>query len=234
MKIASWIPQDGQSMVSHKTGEKKLKRTGKLKMKQYFKIYRWIGHLADLDLHTDSKSQYAQKCVYINVFRHQSWKVDWLVFLWMKAPQSHNPAYYAIIPADSCILKGFPDSSVGNESTCNAGDPGFGKIHWRRDRLPTPVFLGFPCGSAGKESACSAGDLDSINKLGRFPGEGKGYPFQYSGLENSMDCTWGRKESDTTEWLTLSLPCILNLYISLWSCWPLLLPIWFSWNTNNI
>ena len=36
------------------------------------------------------------------------------------------------------------------------------KIHWRRDRLPTPVFMGFPCGSAGKESACSAGDLGLI------------------------------------------------------------------------
>ena len=34
-----------------------------------------------------------------------------------------------------------------------------GKIHWRRERLPTPVFLGFPCGSAGKESACNEGDL---------------------------------------------------------------------------
>ena len=61
------------------------------------------------------------------------------------------------------------------------------KIHWRRDRLPTPVFLGFPCGSAGKESAFNAGDLDSTLGLGRSPGEGKGYPLQYSGLENSMD-----------------------------------------------
>ena len=62
------------------------------------------------------------------------------------------------------------------------------KIHWRRDRLPTPVFLGFPCGSAGKESACNAGDLGSILGLGRSPGEGNGYPVQYPGLENSMDC----------------------------------------------
>ena len=54
-------------------------------------------------------------------------------------------------------------------------------------RLPTPVFLGFPYGSAGKESACNAGDLDLIPGLGRSPGEGKGYPLQYSGLENSMD-----------------------------------------------
>ena len=36
------------------------------------------------------------------------------------------------------------------------------KIRWRRDRLPTPVFLVFPCGSAGKESACNVGDLGSI------------------------------------------------------------------------
>ena len=59
---------------------------------------------------------------------------------------------------------------------------------WRRDRLPTTVFLGFPSGSAGKESACNVGDLDSVLGLGRSPGEGNGYPVQYSGLENSMDC----------------------------------------------
>ena len=47
--------------------------------------------------------------------------------------------------------------------------------------------MGFPCGSAGKESACNLGDQGSIPGLGRFPGEGKGYPLQYSGLESSMD-----------------------------------------------
>ena len=46
----------------------------------------------------------------------------------------------------------------------------------------------FPCGSADKESACNAGDLGSIPWLGRFPGERKGYPLLYSGLESSMDC----------------------------------------------
>ena len=61
------------------------------------------------------------------------------------------------------------------------------KIHWRSYRLPTFVFLGFPCGSAGKESACNAGDLGLIPGLGRSPGEGKGYTFQYSDLENSME-----------------------------------------------
>ena len=49
--------------------------------------------------------------------------------------------------------------------------------------------LGFPCGPAGKEPACNAGDLGSIPKLGRSSGEGKGYPLQSSGLENSMDCS---------------------------------------------
>ena len=49
-------------------------------------------------------------------------------------------------------------------------------------------FLDFPGGSAGKESACNAGDLGSILGLGISPAEGKGYPLQYSGLENSMDC----------------------------------------------
>ena len=51
-----------------------------------------------------------------------------------------------------------------------------------------PVFLGSPCGSAVKESTYNAGDLGSIPGLGRSPGEGKGYPLQYSGLENSMGC----------------------------------------------
>ena len=82
---------------------------------------------------------------------------------------------------------GFSDSSVGKESAGNAGDPGSVPGLGRRDRLPTPVFLGFPCGSAGKESTCNVGDLGAIPGLGRSPGEGKGYPLQYSGLENSMD-----------------------------------------------
>ena len=64
---------------------------------------------------------------------------------------------------------------------------GLGRFPWRRDRLPTPVFLGFPGGSAGKVSACNAGDVGLIPGLGRSSGEGKHYPLQYSGLENSMD-----------------------------------------------
>ena len=121
--------------------------------------------------------------------------------------------------------QGFPNSSVSKESTCNVGDPGsipglarstgegigyplqYFKSTGERIRLPTPVFLGFPGGSAGKESACNVGDLGSIPGLRRSPGEGKGYPLQYSGLENSMDCiVYGvAKSRDTTEQLSLSL-----------------------------
>ena len=82
---------------------------------------------------------------------------------------------------------GFPSSSAGKESACDAGNPSFNswisKIHRRRDRLPTPVFLCFPGGSVGKESTCSAGDLGSIPGLGRSAGEVVGYTLQYPGLD---------------------------------------------------
>ena len=81
-----------------------------------------------------------------------------------------------------------------------------GKICWKKDRLPTPVFLGFPGGLAGKESACNAGDLGSIPGLRRSPGEWNSYPPQYSGLEDSMDCiVHGVAELDMTEQLSFSL-----------------------------
>ena len=105
---------------------------------------------------------------------------------------------------------GFPGSSAGKESTCNAGDPRFNswvrKIPLRRDRLPTLVFLGFPGDSDGKELVCSVGDKGSIAGLRRSPGGGHGKLFQYCCLENphgqrSLEgySPWGRKELDTTK-----------------------------------
>ena len=86
---------------------------------------------------------------------------------------------------------GFPDSSAGKESACNAGDPGSipgsGRSAGEGIGYPLQVFSGFPCGSAGKESACNVEDLALILGLGRFPGEGNDCPLQYSCLENSMD-----------------------------------------------
>ena len=56
-------------------------------------------------------------------------------------------------------------------------------------------------GSAGKESICNTGDLGLIPGLGRSPGQGNGYPLQYSGLESSVDCIvhGGHNNSDMTE-----------------------------------
>ena len=67
--------------------------------------------------------------------------------------------------------------------------------------LTIPVFLDFPRGSASKESTYNVGHLGSIPGLGRSPGEGNGYPFQYSGLENSMDCV---VHGFTKSWTLLS------------------------------
>ena len=58
----------------------------------------------------------------------------------------------------------------------------------RNSRKVGNYFQGFPGSSASKESACNVGHLDSIPGLRGSPGEGKGYPFQYSAVENSRDC----------------------------------------------
>ena len=60
--------------------------------------------------------------------------------------------------------------------------------------------------SVGKESACNAGDVGSTPGLERSLEKRKGYPLQYSGLETSMHSSWGHKESDTTEQLSLPPP----------------------------
>ena len=69
------------------------------------------------------------------------------------------------------------------------------KMQESSSKTSTSVLLGFPGGSAGKEFTCNAGDLGSIPGLRRPPGEGNGYPLQYSGLENSMDCTVAKSQT---------------------------------------
>ena len=64
--------------------------------------------------------------------------------------------------------------------------------------IGTPVFLGFPGGSAGKESTCNEGDLGLIPGLRRSHGERNGFPLQYPGLENSMDCIVREVEKSQT------------------------------------
>ena len=76
----------------------------------------------------------------------------------------------------------FSDSSVGKESACNAGDPGWtpGLGRSAGEGIGYPVQDSWASlGSAGKESACEVGDLGLIPGLRRSPGEAKGYPLQY-------------------------------------------------------
>ena len=86
------------------------------------------------------------------------------------------------------------------------------------------LTLGFPDSSVGKESACSAGDPGLLPGLGRSPGEGKGYPLQYAGLENSMGWIIHGVAKSWTDWATfISLS-------SLQSCQELAVP--FSWRSQ--
>ena len=104
---------------------------------------------------------------------------------------------------------GFLGGSDGKECTWQCRIPRFspwvGKIPWGRKWQPTPVFLGFPGGSAGKESACNGGDLGLIPGLRRSPREGKGCPTPgfWPGEFHWLYSPWGRKELDTTDWLSL-------------------------------
>ena len=102
------------------------------------------------------------------------------------------------------LLLGFPGSSDGKESTCNAEDPssipGLGRSPGEGIDYPLQYSWAPPGGSNGKESTCNAGDLGSITGLGRSPGEGKGstpvfWPGEFHGLYNP----WGHRELDTTE-----------------------------------
>ena len=101
-------------------------------------------------------------------------------------------------------------------------DSWVGKFSWRRDRLPTLIFLGFPGGSDGKESDCNVGDLNLIPRLGRSPGGGHGNLLQYSCLENPHGqkslvgyTPWGHKESDTMERLSTAQHPYLHMFFLL-------------------
>ena len=90
------------------------------------------------------------------------------------------------------MFGGFSDSSVGKETTCNAGDPGSIPVSGRS----AGEGIGYPLLHSWaslvvqlvKNQLAIQGELGSNPGLGRSPGEGKGYPLQYSGLENLMDC----------------------------------------------
>ena len=122
-------------------------------------------------------------------------------------------------------VMGFPDSSVGEESTCNAGHPGSIPGLGRSAGEEIDYLLQYswaPLGSAGKESACNVGDLGLIPGLERSLGEGKGCPLQYSGLENSMKCIVHGVATERLSYAFLGLKVLL-LKMSV-------LPWWLRWS----
>ena len=82
---------------------------------------------------------------------------------------------------------GFPDSSVGEESAYNVGDPGLGRSLGEGMGYPLQCSWGSLVAQLVKNPPAMQEDLDLIPVLGRSPGKGKGYPLQHPGLENSMD-----------------------------------------------
>ena len=79
-------------------------------------------------------------------------------------------------------------------------DSWVGRIHWKRNKLPTAVLLGFSCDSAGKESACNAGDLSLIPWAGKtlWRRERLPTPVSWPGEFHGLYTPCGHKESDTT------------------------------------
>ena len=117
---------------------------------------------------------------------------------------------------------------------------------WRNLVFRAPFFdevifsLGFHGGSNGTESACNSGDMGSISGLGRSPGEGNGYPFQYSwkvhGQGSLADYSpRGRKESDMTERLSTAQHRFISelSMLFLWSICLFLMPIPCCFDSNS-
>ena len=124
------------------------------------------------------------------------------------------------------LLSSWTVSSVGKESPYSIGfDSWDWKICWRKDRLPTPVYLSFHYGSGGDESACSLGYLGLIPGLGRCPVEGKCYSLRYSSLGNSMDCIF---RGVTKSWTQLG-----NFHFLIVYSVPFVF-VWFLLNQTHI
>ena len=140
------------------------------------------------------------------LLRHpQAWKLAWLVSL--PSSEKETESVMSLVwfclgsEVTSSLDFALPVTShvAMNRTLCFSTAQCFIPENVDNSELPNDMKLGFPCGSAGKESTCKAGDLGSIPGMGRSPGEGNGYPLQYSGLENSRHCIVHGVEKSRTQ-----------------------------------
>ena len=121
----------------------------------------------------------------------------------------HSPNSW--LPIEWCFsFIGFPHIPVGKESCLQCRRPLLDfwvrKIHWRRERLPIPVFLGFLCGSAGKDSICNAGRPGFDSWVGKIPWRRERLPtpvFWWPGKFHGLYSPSGHKVGHN--WVTLAL-----------------------------
>ena len=103
----------------------------------------------------------------------------------------HTVSFLGVELLGHIVILGFPGSSAGKESACNAGDPGLipGSGRFPGEGIGYPRQYSWASLVAQKVNnvTCNMGDLSSIPGLRRYPGEGNGYPLHYSSLENSLD-----------------------------------------------
>ena len=170
-------------------------------------------------------------CFYLKQSTETAFVKSFLVFSWLCCCSASKPCL-TLCDLMDCSTLGLPvfdylpvfPQTLVPWIHLQCGRPWFDswvrKIHWRRVRIPTPVFLGFPCGSDGKESTCNAEDLSSIPELGRSPGGRRGNPFlvflpgEYSWTEmpGGLQVTGSQKVRH--DWVTFtSLQFWLRLFL---------------------
>ena len=118
------------------------------------------------------------------------WQADSLPLSHKGSPQEWIPSIHCKVPGKiSLWLCQGEKKSIHRERVQLCATPKHNyEILFQQDEGNSCLLQLFPGSSAGKESTCNVGDLGLIPGLGISSGEGKGYPLQYSGLENSMDC----------------------------------------------